>query len=77
VPFSQEFSIDDNQRLPVPQRGAWVSVRDHFARDGASREVGIVLPVRSTIIAWIAPEHFWLMEQNVSGRFSDVERLLG
>jgi superfamily II DNA or RNA helicase len=45
VPFSENFSIEDNQRLRVPQRAGWVSIRDHFAREGAAREVGIVLPV--------------------------------
>jgi len=45
VPFSQRFSVADNQRLRVPQRGAWESIRNHFAREGAAREVGIVLPV--------------------------------
>ena len=45
MPFSQRFSVEDNQRLRVPQRGAWVSIRDHFAQEGAAREVGIVLPV--------------------------------
>jgi len=45
VPFSDQFSVEENQSLRVPQRGAWVSIRDHFARDGAAREVGIVLPV--------------------------------
>lgn len=45
MPFSESFSIEDNQRLRVPQRKGWASIRDHFAREGTAREIGIVLPV--------------------------------
>ncbi len=45
MPFDEQVSVEDNQRLRIPQREAWVAIRDHFAREGAAREVGIVLPV--------------------------------
>jgi superfamily II DNA or RNA helicase len=45
VPFSRRFSIEDNQRLRVPQRDGWASIHNHFAQEGATQEVGIVLPV--------------------------------
>ena len=45
MPFSERFSVEDNQRLRVPQREGWLATRNHFAREGAGREVGIVLPV--------------------------------
>lgn len=45
MPFNQQFSIDDNLQLRIPQREAWCHIRDHFARPQASLEVGIVLPV--------------------------------
>jgi len=45
MPFDQRTTIVDNERLRIPQRDGWVRIRDHFQRDGAAREVGIVLPV--------------------------------
>jgi superfamily II DNA or RNA helicase len=45
VPYNQQFSIENNQRLRIPQRDGWVAIRDHFAQPNAAREVGIVLPV--------------------------------
>jgi superfamily II DNA or RNA helicase len=57
VPFDQEVTIADNQRLRIPQREGWMAIRDHFGQAAASREVGIVLPVgcgKSGLIA-IAP----------------------
>ncbi|HEX3869733.1 MAG TPA: DEAD/DEAH box helicase family protein, partial [Pirellulales bacterium] len=41
----QQFSIENNARLRIPQRDGWISIRDHFARPAMAREVGIVLPV--------------------------------
>lgn len=43
--FDQRISIEDNQRLRIPQRDGWVRIRDHFTQPAAAREVGIVLPV--------------------------------
>jgi superfamily II DNA or RNA helicase/predicted Fe-Mo cluster-binding NifX family protein len=57
MPFEQEVSITENQRLRIPQRDGWIHIRNHFQRRGARREVGIVLPVgcgKSGLIA-IAP----------------------
>jgi superfamily II DNA or RNA helicase len=57
MPFPNAANIEGNQRLRVPQREGWESIRDHFSRPGAAREVGIVLPVgcgKSGLIA-IAP----------------------
>jgi hypothetical protein len=45
VSFSERFSVEDNRRLRVPQREGWLATRNHFAREGAGREVGIVPPV--------------------------------
>jgi superfamily II DNA or RNA helicase len=45
VPYSQRFSIADNQCLRIPQREGWGRIRGHFAQANAAREVGIVLPV--------------------------------
>ena len=45
MPYNQQFSIENNQRLRIPQRDGWVAIRDHFAQPNAAREVGIVLPV--------------------------------
>jgi superfamily II DNA or RNA helicase len=45
VPFDQQATVVDNQRLRIPQREGWVHIRDHFARPGVGREAGIVLPV--------------------------------
>lgn len=39
MPYSQEFSIEDNQRE------GWWRVRDHFAQRDAAREVGVVLGI--------------------------------
>jgi superfamily II DNA or RNA helicase len=57
VPFNQQVTVAENQRLRIPQREGWTQIRDHFARAGADREAGIVLPVgcgKSGLIA-IAP----------------------
>jgi hypothetical protein len=57
VPFDQQTTIADNERLRIPQREGWVHIRDHFQRAGVPREAGIVLPVgcgKSGLIA-IAP----------------------
>ncbi len=57
MPFNQQFSIENNARLRIPQHDGWLRIRDHFARPEATREVGIVLPVgcgKSGLIA-IAP----------------------
>ena len=43
--YSQEFSIENNQRLRIPQRDGWVQIRDRFAQENAPLEVGVVLPV--------------------------------
>lgn len=45
MPYSQQFSIEDNQRLRIPQREGWAAIRDYFAQENAAREVGVVLPV--------------------------------
>lgn len=45
MPLNQEFRVVDNPQLRIPQREGWVSVRDHFQREGAALDVGIVLPV--------------------------------
>lgn len=45
MPYNQQFSIEDNQRLRIPQREGWVAIRNHFVRENALREIGIVLPV--------------------------------
>lgn len=45
MPYRQQFSIENNQELRIPQRDGWIAIRDHFARENATREVGIVLPV--------------------------------
>jgi superfamily II DNA or RNA helicase len=45
VPFSERFSIEQNEQLRVPQRDGWISIRDHFSQTNAEREVSIVLPV--------------------------------
>lgn len=45
MPFSQQVTIVDNQRLRIPQREGWGCIRDHFQRPGAANEVAIVLPV--------------------------------
>jgi superfamily II DNA or RNA helicase len=47
VPFDQQVSIADNQRLRIPQREGWTHIHDYFQRPDAAREVGIVLPVGS------------------------------
>ena len=55
--FDQQAFVIGNDALRIPQREGWAHVRDHFRRDGAAREVGIVLPVgcgKSGLIA-IAP----------------------
>lgn len=57
MPFDQRFVIAENAHLRVPQREGWTRLRDHFSRQNAAREVGIVLPVgcgKSGLIA-IAP----------------------
>jgi superfamily II DNA or RNA helicase len=57
VPFDQQTTITDNQRLRIPQREGWTHIRDHFQRADAAREAGVVLPVgcgKSGLIA-IAP----------------------
>jgi superfamily II DNA or RNA helicase len=57
VPFNQQVTIAENQRLRIPQREGWTHMRDHFHRADAAREAGIVLPVgcgKSGLIA-IAP----------------------
>ena len=57
MPFDQKVFIADNPRLRIPQREGWTRIRDHFERDDAAREAGIVLPVgcgKSGLIA-IAP----------------------
>jgi len=45
MPFDQKVFIADNPRLRIPQREGWTRIRDHFERDDAAREAGIVLPV--------------------------------
>ena len=45
MPYSKEFSIENNQRLRIPQREGWVQIRDRFAQENAPLEVGVVLPV--------------------------------
>jgi superfamily II DNA or RNA helicase len=45
VPFTERFSIQENQRLRAPQRDGWLAIRDHFSREGLAREVAVVLPV--------------------------------
>lgn len=45
MPYSQKFSIENNQRLRIPQRDGWVQIRDRFAQENAPPEVGVVLPV--------------------------------
>lgn len=45
MPYNQEFSIENNQRLRIPQREGWTAIRDHFAQENAAREAGVVLPV--------------------------------
>jgi hypothetical protein len=45
VPFNQQVTITDNQRLRIPQREGWSHIRDYFQRADAAREAGIVLPV--------------------------------
>ena len=57
MPFDQQASIAENERLRIPQREGWVHIRDHFQDEAAAREVGIVLPVgcgKSGLIA-LAP----------------------
>jgi superfamily II DNA or RNA helicase len=57
MPFTKGANIIDNLQLRSPQREAWTELRRHFSSAGASREVGIVLPVgcgKSGLIA-IAP----------------------
>jgi superfamily II DNA or RNA helicase len=45
VPFNQQANIVGNVSLRIPQRDGWIAIRDHFARVGSDREVGVVLPV--------------------------------
>lgn len=55
--FPNTVNIETNNSLRVPQREGWERVREHFSVLGATREVGIVLPVgcgKSGLIA-IAP----------------------
>src|SRR5262249_20596943 len=57
MPFDQQVSITDNVLLRIPQREAWIAIRDHFSAPNAAREIGVVLPVgcgKSGLIA-IAP----------------------
>lgn len=45
MPFSQNFVIEDNDLLRLPQREGWQAIRDHFEGSSTEREVAIVLPV--------------------------------
>src|SRR5438132_14351057 len=45
MPFNPPFAIEDNARLRIPQRQGWAQLRQHFAQEGAPREIGVVLPV--------------------------------
>ncbi len=55
--FPSTANIESNRSLRAPQREGWERIRLHFASPGATREVGVVLPVgcgKSGLIA-IAP----------------------
>lgn len=45
MPFTERFAIEQNLGLRTPQREGWLAIRNHFALEGVSREVAIVLPV--------------------------------
>lgn len=45
MPFNQQVHISGNQHLRIPQRDGWGAIREHYARAGADRKVGLVLPV--------------------------------
>lgn len=65
MPFKQHFSIEENTRLRIPQRNGWGSIRDHFAKEEAAREVGIVLPVGCGKSGLISITPFALQPQRV------------
>jgi superfamily II DNA or RNA helicase len=55
--FRQIVEIEGNEHLRIPQREGWMRLHDHFLRNDAQTEVGIVLPVgcgKSGLIA-LAP----------------------
>jgi superfamily II DNA or RNA helicase len=41
----QTPNINDNQALRIPQREGYLKIREHYNRQGAARETGVVLPV--------------------------------
>lgn len=45
MPFNHDALVAENAQLREPQRGAWRAIAEHFGREDAAREVGIVLPV--------------------------------
>lgn len=45
MPFDQNYTIENNTLLRIPQREGWTHIRDHFQREDAAREIGVVLPV--------------------------------
>ena len=45
MPFSDQFLIEDNDQLRLPQREGWSRIRDHFSQLTTEREVSLVLPV--------------------------------
>lgn len=45
MPFNQQVHISGNQHLRISQRDGWGAIREHYARAGADRKVGLVLPV--------------------------------
>ena len=42
---TENYNIEENQKLRVPQREGFISIRNHYGSDTASREIGIILPV--------------------------------
>ena len=38
-------NVEGNRALRVPQRDGFVAISDNYGRQGAEREVGVVLPV--------------------------------
>lgn len=65
MPYSQEFWIENNQRLRIPQRDGWVQIRDHFAQENAQPEVGVVLPVGCGKSGLISISPFAIQAQRV------------
>lgn len=63
--FPNNPSIENNTSLRIPQREGWASLRAHFERPGAAREVGIVLPVGCGKSGLIAITPFAMRAQRV------------